>query len=100
MELTKWVERKYPESKNMIFEFLNPELLKEFKDNKYRLGILKESLIYPKYKKGTIFMFHHQKENETNQYEYYCVFKCKKGYTQSGYHGFTKTSIKFTEILK
>lgn len=100
MEVTKWIARKYPESKDIIFEFLDSDVLKEFKRYKYRIGILNESLIYPHCKKGSIFMFNHQRENETGQWEYYCVFKCKKGYTQSGYHGFTITSIKFTEILK
>lgn len=45
-------------------------------------------------------MFNHQKDDEIGQWEYYCVFKCEKGFTQSGYHAFTKSDIKFTEILK
>lgn len=100
MENRKWLKRKYPESFERINNFFDDSFLKEFRENKMRIGVLTSDVLnVVKYNKGSIVAF--KKSNPITNFNYpsnYGVFKCEKGFTESGYHSVMIFENQFTEL--
>jgi len=104
MENNKWLKRKFPNSFERIKNFLDDNQFQQFKNYKFRIGILKEDLMNcQNYPKDSIFLYKmnkvYYKNRWTGDYDMYLVFKCQKGYTASGYHGFICSGVKYEEVL-
>ena len=104
MNSDKWLKRKYPKSYDKVREFLDDAELEEFRRYKRKFGIINNDILNCQmYPKGSLFIYNHQKdcdeEGWTGEFRYYCIFKCQKGYTQSGYHSFLVWGkLNFEEI--
>lgn len=102
MENRKWLKRKYPESFERINDFFDDVFLSEFKRKKYKLALLNnDTTNVITYKKDSIIAFKRSNPiNDENYPLHYCIAKCDKNLTSSGYHSFNLFEKDFTEIEK
>ena len=102
MENRKWLKRKYPDTFNEVNEFMDDNILMEFKRYKYKLGRLKNDIHYvQKYPKDSLVIF--KRRNPVTDESYpliYTVIKCQNGFTESGYHSIETTENDIVEINK
>lgn len=104
MNINHWLIRKYPNSFDKISQFLDETQLKEFKEKKYKIGILNKDIHYvQKYEKGSIVMWKRHKSYYEGTWDgtfnIYCVIKCQKGFTESGYHSIGVCESDIDELL-
>ncbi len=116
----RWLQRKYPESYQEIKKFLDgyseSTFDREFKQEKRKIGRLNKDISYVgKYKKGALVVWNSYKvhdsdcensdsENDdgvwTGEYDIRCDVKCKKGFTESGYHTINVIRADIDEVLR
>lgn len=104
MNINYWLIRKYPNSFDKISRFLDEAQLKEFKGNKYRIGVLNKDIHYEqKYDKGSMVMWKRYKSYCDGRWDgtfsIYCVIKCQNGFTESGYHSIGICASDIDEVL-
>lgn len=104
MNINHWLIRKFPNSFNKINEFLDETQLKELKEKKYRIGVLNKDIHYvQKYEKGAMVMWKRNKSwfegKWDGTFNIYCVIKCQKGFTESGYHSIGVCESDIDEVL-
>lgn len=102
MENRKWLQRKYPKAFKEANVFLNDERLQLFKEGKYKLGALAETIKQEEvYESGKLCMF--KRSNPINSYNYPLhpiIVKCNDRLTMSGYNSFWVHPYQVKEILQ
>lgn len=104
MKLDKYIDRKYPQSKEHIKKLFDPKNLLLIKEKGYKPArlIRAYSDFESRYEKGTLFIFKRHKDydegNWTGEFNIHGIFKCKKGLTESGYHSVSLFYSDFEEV--
>lgn len=95
----KWLKRKYSKIITEANLFFNDKELAEFKKSSKKLGRLTKDIIkVQKYRKGSLVEFLRYSVEEYNYPKIYCVIKCQKNFTESGYHSFLIDESDLEEI--
>ena len=99
MDNIKWLKRKYPESYEEIFPFIDYYDLKKLKVGRLLQDI---SPVHcdEVYSKSTLILFRRSNPLDYNHPVFYIVAKCDPGVTYSGFHSFLECSSYVEEITK